>query len=296
MKSVHRSNSSPRSLVAMFTPIVALACSGTSPEQTEGAATNDADDPMATASVEQAATAAPAMQRIYRYVEVAPGSTGNVTASCPTGTIVTSGGAVTAAGGIVYRSRKSGNGWNAAAYNGSASSFRLIVHANCLANTSGSISEVLEYSPVSPGATGVATAHCPSGTLLTGGGYIQGVVPSMSVFASIPSGTAWEVHAQNSASSEYRITATAMCLSGVDGYTLRANALMTIPPLGDRWDSVSCSAGGLAVGGGVYTYQTINWHTSYMAWGGTQWIGTGYNPSTTTGYDFRTYVQCLYAD
>lgn len=294
MKSVYQSRSSLRPLVAIFTPIVAMACSGAPPEQTQGTSPDDADESMAT--VEQAATAAPAMQRIYKYVDIAAGSAGSATASCPSGTIVTSGGAVTAVGGIVYRTRKSGNGWNAAAYNGSTSSLRLIVHANCLTNTSGSISEVLEYSTVSPGATGVATAHCPSGTLLTGGGYIQGVVPSMSVFASLPSATAWEVHAQNSASSSYRITATAMCLSGVDGHTLRANALMTISPRSNASDTVSCATGGLAVGGGAYTYQTINWHSSYMVWGGTQWFGKAYNPSTTTGYDFRTYVQCLYID
>jgi hypothetical protein len=238
----------------------------------------------------------PAMQRQYRTVDFAPGKGGSLTVSCPAGTVVTSGGAVAAAGGIVYRSRKSGNGWQASSWNDSGETYTMIVHANCLTNTNGAITEVSDARFISAGQTGVVSASCPAGSLLSGGGYNQGSLRGLTVFASLPNPTRWEVHAKNLGSQSELLTTYALCLTGVDGYTLLANANMTLSPQEDDWDDVACSSNGLAVGGGAYTYETVNWYGSYMDWGGAKWIGKGKNTSTTTGYEFRTYVQCLHLD
>jgi hypothetical protein len=68
---------------------------------------------------------------------------------------------------------------------------------------------------IAPKKQGVASAFCPSGTVITGGGFGSsvGTPPSLVLLASVPHTGSWQVVAYNNSSVNISITAYAVCAS-----------------------------------------------------------------------------------
>ena len=84
---------------------------------------------------------------------------------------MTGGGYASNSNFTVYNSSMNGNGWEVWARNNSGSGQLLNAYAMCLAGTSATSSQVVAQDSI-PGSTArVVYATCPSGSLLTGGGF-----------------------------------------------------------------------------------------------------------------------------
>jgi hypothetical protein len=127
-----------------------------------------------------------------------------LTASCPAGTTILSGGFKVAnsrtSSGAVYRSRRAGNGWQAAGYNGGPGQATLRVFAYCQRH--GPQLETRTASKlIRTQKLGTVGVNCPAGTIPVAGGFDghlvttktasqpRGVVP----IDSVRTATGWRV-------------------------------------------------------------------------------------------------------
>lgn len=111
------------------------------------------------------------VQRVYTQVTITPGSTNTSTATCPSGSVVVSGGFAGDPQLLIYSTSKSGNGWRVSARNKASSSKLLSVYTICLFNYGGlSSQEVNQVTAAAGGITHVEVA-CPSGSVVTSGGW-----------------------------------------------------------------------------------------------------------------------------
>jgi len=81
---------------------------------------------------------------VIAHTSIDPGESKSVTATCPTGSLVTSGGYATDSNMLVYKHSKVGNGWKAYGKNNAGSSNTLMVHATCLYNVPAATKQVLD--------------------------------------------------------------------------------------------------------------------------------------------------------
>jgi hypothetical protein len=127
-----------------------------------------------------------------------------VTATCPAGTTILSGGFKVANGphssGAVYRSRRAGNGWQAAGYNGGPGQATLRVFAYCQRHGPQLVTRTA-FKLVPKQKLASVQANCPAGTIPVSGGFDghlvttttssqpRGVVP----IDSVRTATGWRV-------------------------------------------------------------------------------------------------------
>jgi hypothetical protein len=146
---------------------------------------------------------------------VGTGTYGQAVANCPAGSVVTGGGFASSADNLwVYNSSMSGNGWQVYARNLSGSSQPVNVYAICLSGSSATSTSISTNSSVPGGTYGSAEAACPSGKLLTGGGYA--LSDNLSVYNSsmdVSDSTKWNVYANNSGGSYALMNVYAVCLT-----------------------------------------------------------------------------------
>jgi hypothetical protein len=146
---------------------------------------------------------------------VGAGTYGQAVANCPAGSVVTGGGFASNAETLwVYNSSMTGNGWQVYARNLSGGSQGLNVYAICLSGSSATSTSIATNTTVSGGTYGSAEAVCPSGKLLTGGGYALG--DNLSVYNSsmdVSDSTKWNVYANNSGGSGALMNVYAVCLA-----------------------------------------------------------------------------------
>ena len=143
---------------------------------------------------------------------------GHAVAVCPSGSKVTGGGFAGNSNLLVYSSFASGNGWEVDAQNLSASVQPLNAYAECLSNSPGTTAQVVSQVTAAAGGTGHAVANCPSGSVVTGGGFAGNsnlLIYSNSVTGNWLGGGCPQY---NSASSQL-LNAYAVCLSGTSGST-----------------------------------------------------------------------------
>ena len=111
---------------------------------------------------------------VLSQASVGANNTGSATATCSSG-IATGGGFASSSGVKLYtmsKSSASGNNWQVYVNNTKATSQLVNTYVICLTGTAATTTnQILKQVNVNAGNVGSATATCPSGTWLTGGGF-----------------------------------------------------------------------------------------------------------------------------
>lgn len=151
--------------------------------------------------------------QFYSQVTVAGGATGNAQVACPAGSVVTGGGYASNSSFTVKTSSMEGNGWGVYGKNNSGSNQLLNAYAICLSGSGGSTSQVYAQKSIAAGASEGVEVSCPTGTLLTGGGFASNT--SQWVYNSSMKGLdseTWQVYSKNNSGSSQLLNSYAICL------------------------------------------------------------------------------------
>ncbi|MFI7098789.1 hypothetical protein ACIBK8_05455 [Streptomyces sp. NPDC050161] len=183
-------------------------------------------------------------------VVVPPFATGTAIARCPEGRQPSGGGGVSEDGGIFLNgSAASGNGWQTYFSNESGVPRTAAAFAVCTQTPHVRVNGPLVEVPAL--ATSPASATCPEGHVVSGGGFrVSGPDGSDLLVANLTPGQAnqWFVRAVNNTSELRRVSAYAVCSTAP--HSLHAGALVTVQPGRDASATVACPAGQVASGGG----------------------------------------------
>jgi hypothetical protein len=136
------------------------------------------------------------------------GASDSVSKPCSSG-VVTGGGFADNIGVFLYNTSPDGNGWEAAATNNTGSSQLLNAYAICLNGTSATGQEVFHQVSVAAGAIGDATIACPSGSLVTGGGFAANA--GEITYTSLKESNGWHVYTKNTSASAGLLNVYAQC-------------------------------------------------------------------------------------
>jgi hypothetical protein len=152
--------------------------------------------------------------QVFAQVTAPANAVGNAVVSCPAGTVVTGGGYASNLNFTVYNSSKKDNGWQVYAKNNSGSGQLLNAYAICLAGTSATSSVVTAQTSIAGSSTGVTQATCPSGSLLSGGGF-AGSTDLLIYNTSMDSGNnkTWNTYARNLSGNSKLLNSYAICLT-----------------------------------------------------------------------------------
>jgi len=232
----------------------------------------------------------PSTQQILNQVSIAAGATGQSTAACPSGSIVTGGGFAAGNNMVAYTHSMVGNGWRAYVKNNSASDQLLNAYAICLSNTGGTTNQYWTQVTASAGGIGHAVAICPAGSVVTGGGYASNP-DNLQVYNSMKNGNGWETYAKNLSGSDQLLNAYAICLSGTTGGTADASIQITIAGNNADGASVACSSG-IVTGGGFALGNNLVIYNTSMGVDNTHW--ESYATNTAAGNQLMNiYAICL---
>jgi len=214
----------------------------------------------------------PYTEHVYTQVTVPANDVGYTTATCPEGSVVVSGGFAhgSAPDMFVYSHRMLGNGWRAYAKNDTGSSQLLNVYAVCLRNTAGTVTQVYQQVTAPANDIGHPVAACPSGSVVTGGGWAVQSDHSLHVYNSSKSGNGWQVYAKNTTASDEVLNVYAICLSNTGGATAQLTNQVSIGANTSGTATNACgddivTGGGFAGGTDLYVYNTSK-STSDEAW------------------------------
>ena len=234
----------------------------------------------------------PRTEQVTAQTTLAASATGYAEVNCPSGSVVVGGGFGGTNGLVVYNSSPSSDGWRAYAKNTTGLNRQLNVYAICLHNTAGSSSFETNQISVPAGGTARAKATCPSGSIITGGGFASH--PSRHwVYATLKSGTGWEAWARNISGVNQNLTAYAVCLSGVDVSTSQVFAQSTIGGNTNGGGEVACPTNTLTTGGGYWLSTDMVIYSSYMKLiDASRWNAFARNNFTTPRL-INIYATCL---
>ncbi len=140
--------------------------------------------------------------------------TTQITTTCPAGSIVTGGGWVIGSNTAiqVFQSSRSGNGWQIFINNPTSNSPPVNVYAVCLSGVPGSTSEtVSSENMVPPNETADEEQLCPSGTFVTGGGFMIDL--SLNLYNTSVFQNGWVNSVHNPTGEEKRLDTFAICYS-----------------------------------------------------------------------------------
>jgi len=238
--------------------------------------------------------ALPNVETVIEQESIPAGSTGNAAVTCPADTIATSGGFAAQTGLWVYNSSKHGNGWRVYAMNNTGSSKPLNAYVVCMRNTNGSSSQVLNQITVSAGGIGHSVASCPSGSVVTGGGWAGNHSGSLIIYNSSKSGNGWQIYAKNVSGSNELLNAYAICVSDISASTSSVYDQVTVNH--GQWNvaEAECSAG-LRTGGGfaaVADPDILVYNSSPHSSDNSVWRTYAENDSGT-GELLNSYAICL---
>lgn len=236
----------------------------------------------------------PYTELVHEQISINSGAVGSATATCPSGSLVVSGGFATNPDVLVYTHSRNGNGWRVYAKNNTGSSKLLNVYATCLHNASGaSITQVFQSAIAAAGGIGHPVAACPAGSIVTGGGWASPSGGSLWVYNSSKSGNGWQVYAKNSSGSGKQVNAYAICLSGVSGSTEQLMQSTSIAAGSTGNAITTCGSNKLITGGGFASQDDlVMYNTSPYFTGTNQWRTYAQN----NGSENRTmygYAVCL---
>jgi len=150
--------------------------------------------------------------QVFAQVTAPGNDIGHAVVACPAGSVVTGGGYASNLNLTVYNSSKNGNGWEVYAKNNSGSGQLLNAYAMCLAGTSATSSVIVAQNSIAGSSTGVVNATCPSGSLLTGGGF-AGSTDLLIYNTSMKSddNKTWQTYARNLVGSGKLLNSYAIC-------------------------------------------------------------------------------------
>lgn len=191
------------------------------------------------------------VQQVSEELTIAGNTTNNRTVTCPSGGVVVSGGFSSPGDVFVWHSMKDGNGWRVYATNKSSDSKTIIITASCLFNSSGSSDSIVEQVNINASEVKDLTAACPSGSIVTGGGWVLNNNSANKVLQSGKSGNGWQIRVSNATTSNQLTNLYAICLSGVSGSTTQVSvANNTVPGFGSSSTQANCPSSAVVTGGG----------------------------------------------
>ena len=229
----------------------------------------------------------PAVQQVFTQVTASAGGIGHVVVNCPSGSVVTGGGFAGSPSLLVYSDSATGNGWEVDAQNTSGANQLLNSYAICLSNTSGSTQQVFAQVTVAGSDTGSAVVACPSGSVVTGGGFAGN--SNLLVYNTSMSGNGWQADAKNISGSNQLLNAYAICLSGTSGSIQQVYAQVSVPNGAVGHAIKACPAGTYLTGGGFATGGTLPYTDSAT---GTSWEVYIQNNSGASQL-VNSYAMCL---
>ena len=209
-------------------------------------------------------------------ISLPAGGIGNGTATCPAGSVVASGGYHLSwpPAMVTYTQLPSGNGWQAFAKNNDSHPQSLTVLAICLSNTSGTTSLQLVSGTAPADGTGHLEAACPSGSVVTGGGFATNSNKSLWVDNSSADGNRWQVYARNLSGADQGFNAYAICLAGTSITTTQVlTANVSVPAHTFNQGEADCPSGQVLTGGGYALSEGLSVYSS------------GMDPSNTSMWD-----------
>jgi hypothetical protein len=161
------------------------------------------------------------------------------------------------------------------------------IHPIFPANPSSSM--VTGGTSVSAGSSGEAVASCPSGTVITGGGY-GGSVPLL-VYSSAANGNSWSVDGWNpAATGSIQLTAVAICLQNTSLTTQQEVTQVAVPSGTVGTSQTSCPAGSILTGGGYASNPDFRVFLNAEVEG--PWMVSAQNTSTSSEL-LNSYAICL---
>jgi hypothetical protein len=230
----------------------------------------------------------PVASQVVAQVSVPASGIGHVVANCPSGSIVTGGGFASSTSLLVFSTFASSNGWEADAKNLSTSAQALNAYAECLSNTSGTTQQVYTQVTAAAGGVGHAVKNCPSGSVVTGGGFASS--PNLLVYSNSASGNNWEVDVQNKSSTGQLFNAYAICLSGTSGTTQQVVNQINVAGNGSGDSVKACPSSTYLTGGGYAANQNLFVYNESA--NGSSWQVYAHNTSGSSQL-LNSYAVCL---
>jgi hypothetical protein len=227
-------------------------------------------------------------QQVLTQVTAPASGVGHAVVNCPSGTVVTGGGFAGNANLFVYSDSATGNGWEVDAQNLSGSDQLLNSYAMCLANSSGTTQQVYAQVTASGSSNGHAVVSCPSGSVVTGGGFAGNA--NLLVFNSSADGNGWGVYAQNNSGSGQLLNSYAICLSGTSGSTQQVVNQVTVAGSSSGQAVTACPSGAYLTGGGYAGNQNLFVYSNAAT--STNWESAAQNTSGS-GQLLNAYAICL---
>jgi hypothetical protein len=230
------------------------------------------------------------VQQYSEQISIPPNATESRTVNCPSDSVVVSGGFSHQLGVRVWHSMKNGNGWRIFATNTQPSARSLTITATCLINSGGTSDQTFTQQNAEPNDFTQLTTTCPSGSIVTGGGWVIGSNTTIQVYHSSRSGNGWQIYINNPTSNTPLINVYAVCLSGVPGSTFQeVNSENNIPPNDTGNAEKLCPSGSFVTGGGFVMDIDLTLYNTSKSQNG--WINFVRNP---TGEEKRldTFAIC----
>lgn len=234
----------------------------------------------------------PRTEQVVSSGTIGANSSGYVEVDCPSGALAVGGGFAGSNGLIVYNSTPQTGGWRTYARNTTGSGKQLNVYAICLYNTAGSVSWHTNQQTVLAGDSLRVEATCPSGSIVTGGGFASSSQRHW-VYATRQSTAGWETRALNISGVDQPLTTYAVCLSGVSAASSRVFDQVTIPASTSSGGEVACPTNTLLTGGGYWLASGLQAYNSSMKTLDSE-IWNAFARNTATGPRFlNIYATCL---
>jgi hypothetical protein len=173
---------------------------------------------------------------------------------------------------------KDGNGWRITATNSHTAARNLTVTATCMLNSNGTSSVVSEEKPAQPNDFTQISVNCPSGAIVSGGGWAVENNTAVNIYHSSISGNGWQINVNNPTGNSPKIAAYAICLSSVSGTTTqREKTENKVPPNSTASAQMNCPAASHVTGGGFSMDRELTlFHTAKENNG---WINHVSNPT-----------------
>ena len=228
------------------------------------------------------------VNQVLNQISVPASGSGHAVVTCPSGSVVTGGGFASSTNLLVFSSLANGNGWEADAQNLSAYAQALNVYAECLSSASGTTQQVFAQATVNASAAGNVAVNCPSGSVVTGGGFASST--NLAVFTESANGNGWQVYAQNKTASSQLLNAYAICLSGTAGTSQSLLTQVTVAANGNGHLLAVCPSGAYLTGGGYAGSSNLAVFSQFAS--GTNWEVDAHNTSGGTEL-LNSYGMCL---
>lgn len=230
------------------------------------------------------------VQQYSEQFTLPPNTSESNMVTCPSGSVPVSGGFSHEPEIRVWRSVLNSNGWRVSATNTHTAARSITITATCLFNTGGSSASVPVDQNAQPNDFTQFTVACPSGSIVTGGGWDLYANNNLKVYHSSKSGNAWRLTINNPSGDLLPVSAYAICLSGVPGSTAqRENIENNVPANGSANAEQLCPSSSFVTGGGFSMDRELNLYNTTKQ--GNGWINHVTNP---TGVDKRldTFAIC----